>query len=125
MSNEGICLILKTARLARGMGQGQLARLSGRSPSYIQRIEKGDRYPSAETIRKLAVPLGFEEAELLVLAGHLSALPVGPPKRGLDPYVTALLAQEPVQVQRALITLVVVLKSFAKALTAEGNNNQG
>jgi hypothetical protein len=39
--------------------------------------------------------------------------------RESDPYVVRLLAQEPVEVQRAAIAILSVLKNIAKSMTEE------
>jgi len=96
----------------------ELARAAGISPSHLGRIEHGQRFPSARVLRKIARPLGFEEGELFALAGYLSPQPstkAETPTGGrLDPYVAAVLSQEPVEAQRALVTILSVLKSMAK-----------
>ena len=51
---------------------------------YLGRIEGGERFPSAHILRKIAKPLGFNEAELLSLTGYLS--PSTEPRQ-FDPYV--------------------------------------
>ena len=38
----------------------------------------------------------------------------------LDPYVARVLAQEPVEVQRAVIGILTILKSLAKGMSKEG-----
>ena len=38
----------------------------------------------------------------------------------LDPYVARVLAQEPVEMQRAVIGILSILKSLAKSLSKEG-----
>ncbi|MDP3880414.1 MAG: XRE family transcriptional regulator, partial [Dehalococcoidales bacterium] len=62
----------------------------------------------------------INESELFLLAGYLS-----PPMSGieeekprysggqLDPYVTRMLSQEPVEVQRTVIGILSILKSIA------------
>ena len=99
----------------------ELTAKSGVSSSHLGRIERGERFPSASILRKIANPLGFEENELFTLAGYLSPQPAGiaesnPRYAGttLDPYVARLLAQEPADVQRAIIGILTILKSIAK-----------
>ncbi len=97
-----------------------LAKRSGVSSSHLGRIEVGERFPSAHILRKLARPLGFEENELFTLAGYLPARPSGVAGEspayigGLDSYVGRVLAQEPVEVQRAAIAILTVLKTIAR-----------
>jgi len=98
----------------------QLAHASGISPSYLGRIERGERFPSGHMLRKMAQPLGSEETELLTLAGYLSPHPsTGAERRSvekLDPYVAAMLSQEPVEIQRAAVAILTILKSMAKRI---------
>ena len=63
---------LKQRRKAKGLTLQQLGNLSGVHTSYIGRVERGERYPSANILKKLAEPLGFGEIELFKLAGYLS-----------------------------------------------------
>jgi len=85
----------------------------------LGRIERGERFPSARILRRLAKPLGFEESELFTLANYLS--PQLPPSENqrehnlgqLDPYVASVLSQEPVEVQRTVIGIISILKSMA------------
>jgi len=99
----------------------ELGAMSGVSPSHLGRIEKGGRFPSARILRKIAHPLGFEEDELFALAGYLSPhVPsVAEDAREytggqLDPYVATVLSQEPVEIQRAVVTILSVMKSMAR-----------
>jgi len=104
----------------------QLATVSGISPSHLGRVERGERFPSAHILRKIADPLGFGESELFALAGYLShqssnmaePLPAYSDKR-LDPYVARCLAQEPLEVQRSVIGILTILKSIANGMTKE------
>ncbi len=67
--------ILKQRRVMIPMTLGELAAASGVSSSHLGRIERGERFPSAHMLRKIAKPLGFEETELLTLGGFLSPQP--------------------------------------------------
>ena len=100
--------------------------MSGISPSHLGRIERGERFPSARILHKIAKPLGFEENELFTLAGYLSPQPPSLAERipdysgsRVDPYVARVLAQEPVEVQRAVIGILTILKSLARSMTKE------
>ncbi len=113
--------IIKRQRVMKPMLLQELARMSGVSQSHLGRIERGERFPSAAILRKIAEPLGFEEDELFTLAGYLSPRPNAISEtqpsysRGqLDPYVLQVLAQEPLEVQRAIIGILAVLKSIAR-----------
>ena len=118
--------ILKQQRLMIPLTLAKLATISSISPSHVGRIERGERFPSASVLRKIAKPLGFEESELFSLAGYLSFQPAGIQEvtadysgRKLDPYVSKMLSQEPVEVQRTVIGILSILKSIAKATKGE------
>lgn len=113
--------IIKQQRVMKPLMLQELARMSGVSQSHLGRIERGERFPSAAILRKIAGPLGFTEDELFTLAGYLSpklnTIAEVQPSYGrgqLDPYVLRVLAQEPIEVQRAVIGILAVLKSIAK-----------
>ncbi|MFC2073063.1 helix-turn-helix domain-containing protein [Chloroflexota bacterium] len=119
--NKDLATILKRQRLSLPLTLRQLAARSGVSASHLGRIERGERLPSAYTLRKLAKPLGFEENELFMLAGFLSRSASemaeespGYSGRRLDPYVASVLAQEPVEIQRTIIGILSILRSLAK-----------
>lgn len=48
---------VRIARAARGLSQKELARRAGLTPSYVSRIEQGERTPRAETLDSLAIAL--------------------------------------------------------------------
>jgi transcriptional regulator with XRE-family HTH domain len=116
--------IIRRQRVALPLTQQELAAVTGVSPSYLGRIERGERFPSARVLRRIAKPLGFGEDELFTLAGYLS-----PQSGGVagekeehaggqsDPYVVRLLAQEPIEVQRAVIAILTILKDIARSLS--------
>ena len=54
---------LKDARLAAGLSQRQLS-FPGCSAAYISRLEAGDRVPSLQLLRKLALKLDADEQYL-------------------------------------------------------------
>jgi len=100
----------------------ELADRSGISPSYLGRIERGERFPSAGVLKKIAGPLNLNINELFTLAGYL------PPQSdykteqrsnadngGLDPYVSWILSQEPIEVQRVVVSILAVAKGAYKA----------
>jgi len=118
--------IIKQQRITVPLTLQELTAKSGVSSSHLGRIERGERFPSAHVLRKIARPLGFEEDELLTLAGYLSPQPrriaeESPGYSGgrVDPYVARVLAQEPVDVQRAVIGILTILKSLAKSIAKE------
>ena len=115
--------ILKQQRISLPL---TLQELSGRaevSASHLGRIERGERFPSAHILRKIAAPLGFEENELFTLAGYLSSQSPRAAERlpaygsgQLDPYVARVLSQESPEVQRAVIGILTMLRSIAKSM---------
>ncbi len=114
--------ILKQRRVMIPLTLRGLAVVFGMSSSHLGRVERGERFPSASILRKIAKPLGFEESELFSLAGYLSPQPSGPDEGNvdynggrLDSYVESLLSQEPVEVQRTVIGILSILKSVDKA----------
>ena len=72
MDTNNLGLILKKRRKEKKLTLVQFSSLSGVSAPHIGRVERGERFPSAHILIKLAEPLGFREAELLMLAGYLS-----------------------------------------------------
>ena len=115
--------ILRQRRVMVPLTLQELAHASGLSPSHLGRIEKGDRFPSARVLRKIANPLGLAESELLTLAGYLSPPPAGESEKAgggrLDPYVATVLSQEPVEIQRAVVAILSILRSMARGMTKE------
>ncbi len=125
-SNRDLGLMIKRQRIAVPLTLRKLAVMSGVSPSHLGRIERGERFPSAHILRRIARPLGFEEDELFTLAGYLSPQSASIAESharyiggGLDPYVARMLAQEPPEVQRAVIGIVSMLKSIARGMAKE------
>jgi len=117
--------IIRQARLMQRLTLTQLNAASGVSSSHLGRIERGERHPSGFLLRKIAKPLGFEETELLTLAGYLTPISPGVaeshPRYGeLDPYVARILTQEPIDVQRAVIGILTILKSIAQTAGRNG-----
>jgi len=124
MARTGECAsigkVVRQLRNRTDLTRVQLARLAGVSPSHLTRIESEQRFPSATVLRKLAPHIGISETELLTLAGYLSA--VRPSAGGgngnghLDPFVVAFLSQEPVEIQRAVISIFGALKCVAEGI---------
>jgi len=117
-SSGNISRIIRNRRVVVPMTLCELSAKSGVSQSHIGRIERGDRFPSARTLQKIAGPLGFDEWELFTLAGYL---PVKYPdtaeseKRSgeLDPMVATALANETIEVQRAMLAIISAIKSLS------------
>ena len=127
-NNMNLGEMLRQQRLVVALTLHELAATSGVSSSHLCRIEKGERFPSASVLRKIAKPLDFEESELFSLAGYLSSrLPMVEEGKAnyssgqLDPYVSKVLSQESVEVQRTVIGILSILKSIAEA--AKENRN--
>ncbi len=114
--------ILKQKRQSAGLTLHEISEVSGVSTSHLGRIEKGERFPSADILQRIAGPLGFSESEIFTLAGYLSSnderdkqiVPIE--KSRLDPYVAKVLGQEPIEVQRAVVGILTILKSIAGSL---------
>ena len=120
-SNE-IGKTLKQRRLSLELTLRELAARSDISASHLLRVERGERFPSAHILRKIAKPLDFDESLLMVTAGYLS--PESSSETGeepglyrrLDPYVAKVLSEEPVTMQRAVVSLLTVVKAITKSL---------
>lgn len=127
--DNGLGKIIKQQRISIPLTLQELAATSGVSSSHLGRIERGERFPSAHILRKIAKPLGFDEDELFTLAGFLSPQTPsvaeesssGYGSRHLDPYVAKILAEEPVEIQRAVVGILTLLKSVARGM-AKGND---
>ena len=118
--------IIKQQRTVMRLTLRKLATASSLSVSHLGRIERGERFPSAYILRRIAKPLGFDEVELLALAGFLSPIPIEDAKEKsgeavprLDPYVAKVLAEEPLGVQRSVIVIPTILKRLAKNIGRE------
>ena len=117
--------IIKQQRLAVPLALRELAALSGVSASHLGRIERGERFPSAGVLRRIARPLGFTEEKLFTLAGFLCPSPNGIQEEAghylpqLDLYAANVLAEEPPEVQRTVIGILSLLKSLAKSARKE------
>jgi len=124
-NNNDLGRIIKQQRVTVPLTLQELAKESGVSSSHLGRIERGERFPSARILRKIAKPLGFDEDELFTLAGFLSPQTSGVAEesgtryssRQLDPYVARMLAEEPPEVQRSVVGVLSLLKSIAKGMT--------
>jgi transcriptional regulator with XRE-family HTH domain len=124
-SSNDLGKILKQQRVTVPLTLQELAAESGVSSSHLGRIERGERFPSARILRKIARPLGFNEDELFTLAGFLTPQTSGVAEesstrytgRQLDPYVARMLADEPPEIQRAVVGILSLLKSVARGLT--------
>ncbi|MGD0795856.1 MAG: helix-turn-helix transcriptional regulator [Dehalococcoidales bacterium] len=126
-SNSDLGKIIKQQRIKVPLTLQELAAASKVSSSHLGRIERGERFPSARILRKIAGPLGFDEDELFTLAGFLS--PHNPDgveeaaarytSHQLDPYVARILGEEPPEAQRAVIGILSLLKSVARGMAKQ------
>jgi len=122
--------IIKQQRQAANLTLHQLSAASGVSPSHLGRIEKGERFPSASILQRIAKPLGFGEDELFTLAGYLSPHfsseleQTIASKNALDPYVARILSQEPVEIQRAVVGILTILKSISYSVQSSSHPSQ-
>ena len=119
-NNKSLGEILKRRRATMLLTLAELSAKSGVSPSHLDRIELGQRFPSARVLHKITKPLGFNEGELLTYASYLPSQPsrMADSFSGgqLDPYVATVLSQEPVETQHTIVTILGVLKSLAKSI---------
>ena len=128
--NNDLGRIIKQQRITVPLTLQELAKTSGVSSSHLGRIERGERFPSARILRKIAKPLGFGEDELFTLAGFLSPQSSGVAEDGgsrytgnqLDPYVAKMLAEEPVETQRTVIGILSLIKSIARGMAQEAKS---
>ena len=120
--------ILKQRRVTIPLTLRELSAKSGVSESHLARIERGERFPSARILRKIAKPLDFSEHDLLTFADYLPSQALnmaGSFGAGqLDPYVAAVLSQDPVEIQRTAIAVLSFLKNMAKSIAQE-NSRRG
>jgi transcriptional regulator with XRE-family HTH domain len=114
--------VLRRQRISASLTLQQLSRMSGISASHLGRIEHGERFPSASVLRKLARPLGFDENDLFTLAGYLTpqnemSEPDAAYEKGrLAPYVAKMLAEEPIEIQHAVIGMLTILNAIARSM---------
>ena len=119
--NENLGKIIKKQRVMMSLTMRELAERSGVSASHLGRIERGERFPSARILRKIAKPLGFGEEELFTFANYLTSQSSTADEHKthigkLDHHVSGILSQESVEVQRTVIGILRILKSIAKVV---------
>lgn len=114
--------VIKQRRVSLPLTLIELSNSSGVSQSHLARIERGERFPSAHVLQRIAKPLGFDEGDLFILTGFLS----GPSSDEddtssihyhsgrVDPLVVQALACETIEVQRAVIGILSIIKSIAR-----------
>jgi len=113
--------LIRQQRVSLSLTLQELAAQSGVSASHLRRIERGERFPSGHVLQRIAKPLGFGENELFTLAGYLSPQQIVSAEKlttygegRLDPFVARMLSAEPLEVQRAVIGILTILKSVAR-----------
>ncbi len=118
--------ILNQRRISIPLTLREVAKAARISASHLGRIERGERFPSARILRRIAKPLGYDETEIFTLAGFLSSGSPGVAEvepeyiaPRLDPYVARVLAQEPPEVQRSVVAILTTLKGLAKGMQTE------
>lgn len=107
---------IKQQRVMIPLTLEELGDKSGVSSSHLGRIERGERFPSAHILRKIAEPLGFDEDELLVLAGFRS-----PGKGGtsLDLHLALTMVQELTTMRNSINAM---LKALRKRIVESGKS---
>ena len=114
--------LLRHRRFVVSLTLQALGDVAGVSPSHLARVERGERFPSASILRRIARPLGFSEVELFAAAGFLPIETIDASEdtalasivKRLDPYVASVLAMETVATQRAVIGILGILKDIAR-----------
>lgn len=67
---------LQQLRKEKRLTLKKLGELSGLSPSYLSRVERGKRNtPNAPVLKKIAPHLGLSDQEILIAAGYLNDNP--------------------------------------------------
>ena len=117
--------IIKQQRIFSELTRAQLGQKAGLSASVICRVERGERFPTARTLHKLAKVLDISEVELFIRADYLSK-PESTKKieedtqvMKLDPRVIFELSKEPLKMQRAVLTLLKMIRSIATDIASE------
>jgi len=126
---DSIGKIIKRQRLLSDLSKGELAKRAGVHQTLIGRLERGERTPSARTLRKLAKVLSISEVELLMHAGYLSE-PASAKKieedtqiMKLDPKVIFELSKETPATQRAVLTILKILRGFAAEIASKNGKD--
>jgi transcriptional regulator with XRE-family HTH domain len=119
-NRNGLGKMLRGRRLMMRLTLRELSALSRVSLSHLGRIERGERSPSAGILQKIAKPLGFEDSELFIHAGYLppqastTGSEIGAVAARVEPYIVRMLAQESVEVQRAILGILSIMKFLGR-----------
>ncbi|MCB1130048.1 MAG: helix-turn-helix transcriptional regulator [Verrucomicrobiae bacterium] len=65
---RALAVVLKNARKRHGLSQIELAVRSGLSQSHISLVEKALRWPSSESVKRIAIALETSAADLIAAA---------------------------------------------------------
>lgn len=68
---DTIGITIKTARLERGISQGDIERLTGLRRCYISRLENGRTVPSLNTLAIIAESLAMKVSQLIAMTEEL------------------------------------------------------
>lgn len=113
---DNLAKTLRQRRILLGLTAQEMSERAEISWSHLMRIERDERRPSGTVLHKLSPVLDIPEAELLRLAGYLSAetehADCAVPSCHLDPIVAQLLAKEPVELQRQVLAMKVVARDI-------------
>ena len=127
-SKDSIARIIKQQRILLELTQDELGKKVGVSHSLIGRIERGERFPSARTLRKLANVLDISEVELFIHADFLSQPVSSISSRAIDEDMQTMkldrkvlfeLSRESLKTQRTVLAILKMLKSLAEDIAAE------
>ena len=69
--------LLKSERLARGISQDALAKLSGLHRTYVGSVERGERNIAVDNMEALAEALDLDVSDLLRLSSTCSSAELG------------------------------------------------
>jgi transcriptional regulator with XRE-family HTH domain len=79
-------------RTMKGLSLRAIAEPAGISPTYLQKLERGDvQDPSPNILYRLSEQLGLDYSDLMGMAGYV--VPVGPQRRGGARRGTSALSQ--------------------------------
>ena len=127
-SSNNLGSVIKQRRLMSELTLTKLSLMSGVSASELSRIEKGERFPSATILRKIAKPLDLGESELFIFAGYLSSQPSNTIERfnsrRLDPYVATVLSQKPPEIQRIVPAILSIVKRMTKGTDQQNSRDR-
>ena len=74
-AQQALGIAVRRLRRDRGLSQEQLALESGLDRTYVGGVERGERNPTLESLRKLATGLGMRPSQVLSQAERLKEWP--------------------------------------------------